>query len=402
MGTPIKMTKQLNSNRGLVAHWHWDTAGKTIAVDRGFVELTGMSSSMSEDGVGFAEFMEIIHPKDVARVEKELRTAAANKETCESEFRIRSTQYYQKWILSRGSMDAESGVFSGILLEISDRKYLEKELLMEKQKLESRVKERTEQLHLTNQGLRDEVVRRREAEEELKRSNKELEDFAYVASHDLQEPLRKIQAFGDLLETEYKDELGDGSDYLNRIRAASSRMSKLIQDLLTFSRIATKSNPPEPVDLNEILVDVVDDLELRIADTEGTVDVGELPTVMADPTHMRQLFQNLIGNALKFHRVDDAPIVRIEQHTGDENCFEIRVCDNGIGFDRKYVDRIFSVFQRLHGREEYEGTGIGLAVCRKIVEQYDGTITAETKKNDGSTFIITLPKDVALSSIKEE
>jgi len=294
-----------------------------------------------------------------------------------------------------------SMLYSDSLEEVKHRKSLEKQLILEKQKLESRVKERTAQLNLTNQGLRDEILRRREAEEELTRSNKELEDFAYVASHDLQEPLRKIQAFGDLLESEYKESLGEGADYLARIKSASSRMSTLIQDLLTFSRVATRVNPPEPVDLNETVTAVIDDLESRIDDHGGKVTFGELPTVIADPTHMRQLFQNLIGNALKFHRPDVNPMVHIDERTGDDSYFEITVCDNGIGFDEKYLDRIFSVFQRLHGREEYEGTGIGLAVCRKIVEQYDGTITAETKKDKGSTFIIKLPKYVAFSSIKE-
>jgi len=294
-----------------------------------------------------------------------------------------------------------SMLYSDSLDEVQYRKSLEKELILEQQKLESRVKERTAQLHLTNQGLRDEILRRREAETELMRSNKELEDFAYVASHDLQEPLRKIQAFGDLLESEYKDSLGEGADYLSRIKSASSRMSTLIQDLLTFSRVATKVNPPEPVDLNKIVSAVLDDLESRIDDYNGKVTFDELPTVMADPTHMRQLFQNLIGNALKFHKPGVDPVVHIEERTGDGTMFKITVRDNGIGFDEKYLDRIFSVFQRLHGREDYEGTGIGLAVCRKIVERYNGTITAETEKNKGSTFIITLPKNVAYSSVKE-
>ena len=283
--------------------------------------------------------------------------------------------------------------------EIEQRKRLQKELLLEKQKLESRVKERTEQLQLTNVGLREEIAKRHLIEEELQnksqnlaQSNQELQDFAYVASHDLQEPLRKIQAFGNLLENEYGQELGEGTDYLRRMRNAASRMSVLIEDLLSFSRVTTQAKPSVDVDLNVVVGEVLQDLESRIAETNGRVDVEELPTVKADPTHMRQLFQNLIGNALKFHKPDLSPHVKVE-FTGDgPDYVEIRIIDNGIGFDQKYIDRIFAVFQRLHERGAYDGTGIGLAVVRKIVERYGGTITAKSSKNNGATFIIRLSK----------
>lgn len=283
--------------------------------------------------------------------------------------------------------------------ELKRRKKLEKELLLEQQKLEFRVRERTEQLQLTNQGLREEIVKRHAIENELQknsenlaRSNQELQDFAYVASHDLQEPLRKIQAFGNLLESEYGKDLGEGADYLKRMRNAASRMSTLIEDLLSFSRVTTKAKPSVDVNLNEIVSEVLQDLESRIEETGGVVDVEDLPTVKADPTHMRQLFQNLISNALKFHKPHESPHVKVE-FTGDgPDYYEMHVVDNGIGFDQKYIDRIFAVFQRLHERDAYEGTGIGLAVVRKIVERYGGTITAKSSKNNGATFIMRLPK----------
>ncbi len=282
--------------------------------------------------------------------------------------------------------------------EVSQRRELEHQLRTEKQKLESRVKERTTQLQLTNQGLRDEILRRQSAEKELSeysdeltRSNKELEDFAYVASHDLQEPLRKIQAFGNLLLGEYGDELGiEGADYLKRMHSAANRMSTLIQDLLTFSRVTRKERGRQEVDLNDVLADVMSDLETRVNETGAKIKVGNLPTVSSDPTHMRQLFQNLIGNAIKFHRTDVTPSVEVKARA-KKGGSEITITDNGIGFDEKYLDRIFSVFQRLHERSSYEGTGIGLAVCRKIVERYDGTITAVSTKGKGSTFIVWLP-----------
>ena len=284
--------------------------------------------------------------------------------------------------------------------EIKHRKKLEKDLRLAARELEDRVQKRTEQLQETNEGLRQEIIRRKEAEATLQtysanlsRSNQELEDFAYVASHDLQEPLRKIQAFGDLLEGEFAEKLGEGKEYLDRMRNAASRMSVLIEDLLAFSRVSTKERPITEVNLHEIAKDVVGDLEARVERTNGQVNIESLPIVWADQTHMRQLFQNLIGNALKFHRKDVPPVVKvfIDKAASSTEQTTIRIEDNGIGFDEKYLDRIFSVFQRLHGREEYEGTGIGLAVCRKIVERYNGTITAESIPGKGSTFIISLP-----------
>ena len=288
-------------------------------------------------------------------------------------------------------------LYADSLSALRERQKLEQALQQEKEKLEQHVQERTRQLQQTNDGLHKEIMKRQSAEKELHayskelaRSNQELQDFAYVSSHDLQEPLRKIQAFGNLLETEYADSLGEGAEYLTRMQNAASRMSTLIQDLLAFSRVSTTPNTRKSVDLNAIVAEVVGDLEMRIAETGATVTIGELPRVIADPTHMRQLFQNLISNALKFSRPGVTPTVKISASTKKAE-YEIHVADNGIGFDMKYLDRIFAVFQRLHGRGTYEGTGIGLAVCRKIVERYNGTITAESKADKGSTFIVRMP-----------
>lgn len=285
-------------------------------------------------------------------------------------------------------------LFEEVQAELDRSQKLERALVEEKEALESRVKSRTRQLQETNEGLEAEVERRRSAEIELQRSNQELQDFAYAASHDLQEPLRKIQAFGDILENEFSDQLGEGAEYLSRMHAAAGRMSKLIEDLLAFSRVTTKQPEPSKIDLNDILDDVISDLENRIKTTNGTVHVDELPVVLADPTHMRQLFQNLIGNALKFHREGVDPEVKVSCSTSksDDSMYEIIISDNGIGFDKKYAERIFGVFQRLHGRDSYEGTGIGLAICRKIVTRYGGTITAEGMSEKGTTFTINLPK----------
>ncbi|GEM_PF-1007651 len=231
----------------------------------------------------------------------------------------------------------------------------------------------------------------------LEVSNKELQDFVFIASHDLQEPLRKIQSFGEFLKEEYGGKLeATGKDYLDRMRSAATRMQILINDLLTLTRVTTKAKPFVPVDLSVVLRDVLSDLEVRISEKNAKVDVGPLPTLEADATQMRQLFQNLIGNALKFQKTGVPPEIKVEAETLEgsrpgERQYNLRVKDNGIGFDNKYADQIFKVFERLHGRDEYEGTGIGLAVCRKVVERHGGSISAEGIPGQGSVFTIVLP-----------
>jgi len=233
--------------------------------------------------------------------------------------------------------------------------------------------------------------------EELARSNAELEQFAFVASHDLQEPLRKIRAFGDRLRMKCSALLPpEGADYLDRMQNASARMQTLINDLLTFSRVISRTEPFVVVDLAQVTREVLGDLEVRIEKTGATVEVGDLPRIEADPMQMRQLIQNLIGNALKFHLPGAKPKVTVRAEMvaggfGEGPACQLTIQDNGIGFDEKYLDKIFAVFQRLHGRQEYEGTGIGLAVCRRIVDRHRGSITARSKPGEGATFIMKLP-----------
>jgi len=262
-----------------------------------------------------------------------------------------------------------------------------------------------------NADLQREIALRRQAEERLTqlaaglaRSNAELEQFAYIASHDLQEPLRKVQTFGDLLVGQPGAALDEtGRLYVERMQGAARRMQGLINDLLTFSRVTSQAKPFVEVNLGEIAREVVSDLEARLRATGGRVEIGELPRLESDPTQMRQLLQNLVGNALKFHRPDVPPVVVVQGRIvkNEEGILlapfpsglvcEITVQDNGIGFDEKYLDRIFTPFQRLHGRGAYEGTGMGLAICRKIVERHGGTITARSAPGQGSTFVVTLP-----------
>jgi PAS domain S-box-containing protein len=252
-------------------------------------------------------------------------------------------------------------------------------------------KQAEEALHQSDEKLRQFAT-------QLERSNQELQEFAYVASHDLQEPLRKIVVFGERLKEKNAEKFGPESvDYLDRMQNAAARMQILINDLLTFSRVTTKAQPFTPVNLAEVASGVLDDLEGRIELVKGRVEVGTLPVIEAEPLHMRQLLQNLIGNALKFRRPEEPPVVKVEAQiipdpdTPEKKLCRLTVSDNCIGFDEKYLDRIFNVFQRLHTRNEYEGTGMGLAIVKKIALYHGGDVTAKSKPGEGSTFILTVP-----------
>lgn len=271
--------------------------------------------------------------------------------------------------------------------------------------LERQVQERTEALEVANEELAASNEELIESNHLLLRSNDSLQKFAYVASHDLQEPLRKIQQFGDLLKSQYAESLDGGVDYLERMQSAASRMSMLIRDLLNFSRISTQRDANVPVPLGEVVSAVLTDLDLAIAEARAVIDVGPLPTIMGDALQLRQLVQNMLSNALKFRRADVPPVITISSRlilAADlppalkpiqtaAVYYRIDVADNGIGFDDKYADQIFEVFQRLHGRSGFAGTGIGLAIVQKVVENHGGAIKVASRPGQGATFSVYLP-----------
>ncbi|PRY25902.1 PAS domain S-box-containing protein [Spirosoma oryzae] len=244
-----------------------------------------------------------------------------------------------------------------------------------------------------------------ESNHNLSRSNNNLEQFAYIASHDLQEPLRKIQQFGDLLQSQYGGQLGEGIRYLERMQAAAARMATLIRDLLTFSRIATQRNSAAPVSLQGVVEEVLLTLDWSIQEVGAQVEVDSLPTVAGDALQLEQLFQNLLSNALKFRRGGTSPLIEVRASLLDAadlpadikpdrvtaQYHRIEVIDNGVGFEEKYLDRIFQVFQRLHNKSEFTGTGIGLAICEKVVTNHGGAITARSQPGQGTTFMVYLP-----------
>lgn len=267
----------------------------------------------------------------------------------------------------------------GYLADIHAQKIFEETL-----KDNAELKEAQRQLETNQQVMKQYIA-------ELNRSNQELQQFAFIASHDLQEPVRKVLFYSNYLTSQYANKLDEkGSDFLENIQSAAKRMRNLIQDLLLFSQINRKEIKFSKVDLNEIAKDSVQDLEIMIDERKAQVNIQTLPTIKGDERMMRQLFGNIISNSLKYARKELTPVIDIK--CSELNGFyELVFTDNGIGFDEKYLPQMFTLFQRLHSREEYEGTGLGLAICLKIVEMHGGAIRAEAAEGKGASFFVSLP-----------
>jgi len=347
--------ERLLSNNAIDVICTVDADGRFVSINPACKQLWGYSQ---EELIG-RQFIELVVPEDVPKTNDVAAKIMAGEKVADFENRYRHKNGSHVYVMWTASWSETQQLIFSVARDITQR-------------------------HLVEEKLKKSAV-------ELERSNSELEDFASVASHDLQEPLRKIQSFADELKMSVGNKIdATEQDTLDRMIAAAGRMRTLINDLLAFSRVTTMARPFVPVDLNRIVQEVLWDLEARTRDTMGKIEVGDLPTIDADPMQMRQLLQNLIGNGLKFHASGVTPIIKISGENGGPN-YRLSVTDNGIGFDEKYVDRIFTVFQRLHGRKEYEGTGIGLAICRKIAERHGGEINARSAPGAGSTFTITLP-----------
>jgi PAS domain S-box-containing protein len=371
--------------------------------NRRWLEYTGQSPEKSL-GYGWSS---PLNPDDRESYERLWKQALATGEPLNTEARFQKSDGESRWFLVRvvPLRDRAGQVerWLGTAGDIHDQKQAN-------ETLETHVRERTVELQraiselLSESEEREKTARRLQlTAAELRRSNEELEKFAYVASHDLQEPLRKIQAFGDRLKIKCRDQLDEqGREYIDRMQSSATRMRRLIDDLLTFSRVSTRPMPLAEVDLNEVAHEVESDLEDTILRSQAAVDIGPMPIVQADPLQMRQLIQNLLTNALKFHKPGEPPHVTIRAVTlpgmphdspgsPPQPAVRIDVTDRGIGFENEFRDRIFELFQRLHGRNEYEGTGIGLAVVRKIAERHGGFVTANGEPGNGATFSVVLP-----------
>ena len=318
-------------------------------------------------------------PEDIAagKPERELKDAARQGSVEDEGWRIRKdgTRFWANVVITTlRTSDGRLIGFTKVTRDLTERRQNEEALRWSEQRLE--------QAYL-----------------ELAQKNSDLQDFTHVASHDLREPLRKIRTFAELLEQEHRESLDEeGRMYVDRIRASAERMATLIEDLLAYSRVTMRPQPFERVDLNRVIEEVTSDLQILLDETGGRVEPGLLPAVEADPTQMRQLFQNLIANALKFHRPGVAPLVRItlgsDAPTDAPDAAEvytILVEDNGIGFDEKFAREIFAPFHRLHSRQYYEGSGLGLSISKRIVERHGGSISARSRPGHGTTFTVCLP-----------
>ncbi|GAB2525931.1 hypothetical protein GCM10027085_15170 [Spirosoma aerophilum] len=379
--------------------WETDPSGYCTYLNKQWYDTTGQTKVQAE---GFG-WLEACHPDDQAAVGRLFKEANERQVPFSALYRLRQENGLYRWSLDLGSPRfTEDGIYQGMIGTVVDvhEQTIARQALTDSEarfralsgKLDLEVQQRTEELQAS-------VV-------ELKRSNDNLQQFAYVASHDLQEPLRKIQQFGDLLKDNLGNGLGESAIYLDRMQTAASRMSRLINDLLNFSRIAAVlQNAQTPVSLNQVVDTVLTDLEVVINETSAQVKVNPLPTVPGDSMQLGQLFQNLLSNALKFHQTGVAPMIEIKASilTADSlpsgvtpvrketTYHQIEVIDNGIGFDEKYLHQLFQVFQRLHGRNTYAGTGIGLAICEKVVTNHGGAITASSRPGQGATFKVYLP-----------
>jgi len=343
-----------------IGTYDWDVQTNVV---RWTPEMEGLYG-LQPGGFGktYADWVKLIHPDDLPGTEAAMRNAL-QQGRLETEFCVVWPDGTVRWLAARGVVFKDDfGVpqrLVGVNIDITERRTAEedvKRLLLE-----------------------------------LERSNKELEQFAYVASHDLQEPLRMIASYVQLLEQRYKGKLDAKADkYIYFAVDGALRMQKLIEDLLTYSRVTTRGTPLGPVDTNRAFTHAVRDLSAAIEESHADVTKDRLPSVMGDEAQFAQLFQNLIGNAIKFKRPNTAPLVHVSAKK-DKKEWLFSVRDNGIGMEPKYFDRIFQIFQRLHTRAEYPGTGIGLALCKRIVERHGGRILVESAPGEGTTFFFTIP-----------
>jgi PAS domain S-box-containing protein len=340
--------------------WEWDAVTDAIAGSEEFYRLFGVTPDRI---VHFDQFIDLLHPDDRKRVRQDVAEALRGERPYETDYRVLLPDGAYRHIGARARiLTDDQGAprrMIGTCLDLTERMEAEEKL--------------------------------RTLNEDLTRSNRELEQFAYIASHDLQEPLRMVSSYTQLLARRYGEQLDqDAKDFIGFAVDGANRMQRLIQDLLAYSRITTRGKPPEPLDSHAPLGEAVANLQAAIQENGALVTTDDLPPVLGDRGQLVQVFQNLIANGVKFHTPDEPPRVHVSAvRTG--GFWTFRVADNGIGIDPKYFDQVFQVFQRLHTRSEYPGTGIGLAICKRTIERHGGRIWLESEPGKGSMFFFTLP-----------
>ncbi|MFA7383079.1 MAG: PAS domain S-box protein [Desulfurivibrionaceae bacterium] len=373
--------------------WQADAEGLLVYVSPNARRICGYEPG---ELLGQSRFNRV-HPDDVAEVRKRYKQLFAKGREFSLRYRLRHKKGKWLWVHDRALV---AGAYAnGVLADITKLQKMERELQEYRDWLEDLVDERAQEVKSVNARLLLEVAERQQAQQELerlaaslRRSNAELEQFAHVASHDMKEPLLLIVAFTERLLGRWPDKFdGRAGEYLERVLKAARQLQELVDDILQLSKVRCCEYPFGVVALEELLREVLGDFEEKIRQAQGNVEVGALASIEGDRIQLRQLFQNIIANALKYRQTDLPPNIEVKGRKRAGGSYEITVQDNGIGFEEKYVERIFQPFVRLHGRHEYEGTGIGLATCEKIVARHGGRITAKSKPGVGSTFIINLP-----------
>ncbi|WP_436344824.1 ATP-binding protein [Natronorubrum sp. FCH18a] len=358
-----KLQMEAAVEAGTVGTWEWHIPDDQFVSGPSFAETFGVDPDAAREGVSLDQFVSAIHEADRDRVERRIEEAIESGGEYEEEYRVWNEDDELRWVIARGHVECDEDgnpvTFPGALIDITERKHAEQQL----EALNSR----------------------------LKRSNERLEQFAHAASHDLQEPLRMVSSHLQLLDKRYGNTLDeDAHEFLEFAVNGADRMRAMIDGLLAYSRVETQGAPFEPVDLNDVLADVRTDLQRQIAESGAEMTVETLPQVEGDGHQLRQLFQNLVENALEYSG-DEPPSVHISAERERQE-WVIAVRDEGIGIEPADRDSIFEVFHRLHSRVEYAGTGIGLALCRRIVERHSGDIWVESERGEGSTFFVSLPK----------
>ncbi|HEY0742016.1 MAG TPA: ATP-binding protein [Chryseosolibacter sp.] len=342
-----------------------------------------------------ATWQVVVHPQDYPSFGKDLAYAVAKNTSFNGQYRFRqkSTGNYLWHIITVIPLKNDKEIVNrwiGFIVDISAQKQVDQTL-----KDNRELKEIQQQLFENQSELQQKVI-------ELNRSNYELEQFAHLASHDLQEPLRKLFFYTDVLKKKYNANLDtSGHAMLNNMTLAASRMKELISDLLNYSQLQQQKLKFETVDLNQTMSEIVKDLDIIIREKKATVNIGNLPVLNGNPLRLRQLFTNLISNALKYSKHDTPPIIDVSASEEDENIV-IKIKDNGIGFEEQYREKIFGLFERLHTRDQFPGTGIGLSICKRIVELHNGTIEADSVPNEYAIFSVTLPLSNTVDVLIEE
>ena len=373
--------------------WRADAEGNLVYVSPNVRRICGYEPS---ELLGQRRFTRV-HPEDAVEVRKRYSQLFAKGKEFSLRYRFRHKSGKWLWVHDRAQVAGAHA--TGVFSDVTKLRKLEDELKEYRAWLEDMVDERTHEAEAVNRQLLLEVAERQQAQQELerlaeslRRSNAELEQFAHVASHDMKEPLLLILAFAERLLAKWPEKFdGKAGEYLDRILKAAKQLQELVDDILQLSKVRSCERPFGVVSLDDLLQEVMADFEERIRQAQGNVWVGALTAIEGDKTQLRQLFQNLIANALKYRQADLPPKVEVKGRKLPGKIYEITVQDNGIGFEEKYAERIFQPFVRLHGRHEYEGTGIGLATCEKIVARHGGRISVRSRPGEGSIFIIRLP-----------